>query len=166
MWTVPKTSVCESPLQIIIAQIQIWRLATSHSTSYLYYLEATQTLWVCVHWLHTRLQFVRSSEGYHELHGDSKNTIVRYSCCVHSHSYKLYLIQDMHKFQITKSIGNWFLNALIPAGYFPFNGMSHCMAVILYECTFQSSLAIWAEDFDSSPWTFNWQKDFLGLVSI
>jgi hypothetical protein len=47
---------------------------------------------------------------HHELHGDSQNTNVCYSCCLHSHLYKPYLIQDKHKFQIKKSTGNWFLN--------------------------------------------------------
>jgi len=79
-------------------------------------------LWICVHWLHTRLQLLRSNEGYHELHGDSQNTNICYSCCLHSHLYKLYLIQEKHKFQAKKSIGNWFLNPVIPACYFPFEG--------------------------------------------
>lgn len=91
-------------------------------------------MWICVHWLHTRLQLLRSNEGYHELHEDSQNTNVCYSCCLHSHLYKPYLIQEKHKFQTKKSIGNWFLNPVIPACYFPFKGKSR-MAVILYEHT-------------------------------
>lgn len=57
------------------------------------------------------------------------------SCCLHSHLYKPYLTQEKHKFQIKKSTGNWFLNLVIPACYFPFEGKNHCTAVILYECT-------------------------------
>jgi hypothetical protein len=45
-------------------------------------------------------------------------------------------------------------------------GKGCCMAVILFVCSFNSSVGLQTKAFGTPLWAANWWKDFLGLVSL